>query len=100
METAIVTSKQKRQRLGSPGVDELRWLLLILPDDQLHIRATILEIKISESKPDRDLVHSCIEVLNQKRKVVMSLKAVNFLLRRTHPVWVSKQLSFAIKKCT
>ncbi len=68
--------------LGSPGVDNLKWMLPVRPDDQLSIRVKVEETKLSKSKPDRGLVHSFIEVLNQNRKVVMSMKAVNFLLCR------------------
>jgi len=68
--------------LGSPGVDELRWIRPVRPGDALSIRVTIIETKRSHSKPDRGIVLSFIEVLNQEEKVVMSMKAVNFLLCR------------------
>jgi len=70
----------KNASLGSPGVDELRWLKPVRPGDRISIRVTIRETRRSTSKPDRGLVHSFIEVLNQDRDVVMSMKAVNFLL--------------------
>jgi acyl dehydratase len=69
--------------LGSPGVDELRWNAPLRPGDSLTMRVTITRTKRSRSKPDRGLVHSFIEVLNQDRNVVMSMKAVNFLLCRS-----------------
>ena len=65
--------------LGSPGVDELRWNLPVRPGDTLSMRVTVTRTHRSRSKPDRGLVHSFIEVLNQDRAVVMSMKAVNFL---------------------
>ncbi len=68
--------------LGSPGVDELRWTRPVRPGDALSIRVSIMETKRSRSKPDRGIVRSLIEVLNQDEKVVMSMKAVNFLLCR------------------
>ncbi len=68
--------------LGSPGVDELRWLKPVRPGDELTVRVTVLETRRSRSKPDRGIVRSFVEVLNQKGEVVMSLKAVNFLLCR------------------
>jgi acyl dehydratase len=71
--------------LGSPGVDELRWLKPVRPGDMLSVRVTILEAHRSHSKPDRGMVHSYIEVLNQDREVVMSLKAMNLLLCRERP---------------
>lgn len=68
--------------LGSPGCDELRWPQPVFPGDALSIRVTVLEARRSDSKPDRGIVRSFVEVLNQKREVVMSLKMVNFVRRR------------------
>ena len=65
--------------LGSPGGDELRWNKPVFPGDQLSVRATVMEARRSESRPDRGIVRTWIEVLNQKREVVMSMKMVNFV---------------------
>ncbi len=65
--------------LASPGVDELRWLLPVRPGDALRIRVTILDARRSRSKPDRGVVRTQVEVLNQHGHVVMSLKALNIL---------------------
>jgi len=71
--------------LGSPGVDELRWIKPVRPDDTLKLRVTVTETKRSRSKPDRGILFSFIEVLNQNQEVVMSMKAVNLLLCRHRP---------------
>ena len=68
--------------LGSPGVSDLRWTQPVRPGDELWIRVTVLEAHRSNSKPDRGIVRSLIETLNQEQKVVMSMEAVNFLLCR------------------
>jgi acyl dehydratase len=65
--------------LGSPGVDELRWLKPVFPGDELTLRVTIIEANRSRSKPDRGIVRSDIQLLNQHRDVVMTMKALNFL---------------------
>lgn len=65
--------------LGSPGIDELRWILPVRPGDTLHVRVTVLEARRSRSKPDRGVVRSFIEVSNQRAELVMSLKAINLL---------------------
>jgi acyl dehydratase len=72
----------KVANLGSPGVDELRWEKPVYPGDELSIRVTVLEARLSQSKPDRGIVRSFLEVLNQNREVVMSLKMVNFVRSR------------------
>ncbi len=68
--------------LGSPGCDELRWTRPVFPGDELSVRVTVLEARRSESKPDRGIIRSFVEVLNQKSEVVMSLKMVNFVRSR------------------
>lgn len=65
--------------LGSPGVEELRWLKPVYPGDQLSARVTVIETRRSRSKPDRGIVRSYIEVFNQDREVVMDMKATNFM---------------------
>ena len=68
--------------LGSPGVDEIRWLQPVRPGDLLSVRVTVLETTPSRSRPDRGIIRSFIEVVNQEGQVVMSMKAVNFMRRR------------------
>jgi len=70
--------------LASPGVDELRWTRPVRPGDTLSVRATIVEARPSASRPDRGLVRTLFEVLNQRGEVVMSVKAMNLLKRRGH----------------
>jgi acyl dehydratase len=68
--------------LSSPGVDELRWKLPVRPGDELSLRVTVTEARRSNSKPDRGIVRSFIEVLNQNHEVVLSMSALNLLLCR------------------
>lgn len=68
--------------LASPGVDELRWVRPVRPGDVLSVRVTIQDAVASRSKPDRGVVTSFIEVLNQKLEVVLSMRAVNMIGRR------------------
>ncbi|HEY6368207.1 MAG TPA: MaoC family dehydratase [Candidatus Binatia bacterium] len=73
----------KVANLGSPGADELKWDKPVFPGDELSIRVTVLEARRSESKPDRGIVRSFVEVLNRRREVVMSVRMVNFVKSRT-----------------
>ena len=68
--------------LASPGVDELRWLQPVRPDDVLSLRTTVLSARVSRSKPDRGLVHTKIEVLNQHGEPVLTMTAMNMFRRR------------------
>lgn len=65
--------------LGSPGVDELRWTRPVRPGDSLRVRLSILEARRSRSKPDRGVVRTGVEVVNQRGDVVMSCRALNIL---------------------
>jgi acyl dehydratase len=71
--------------LGSPGVDEMRWLQPVRPGDKLHIRTKITETRLSKSKPDRGLVSCEAEMINQDDQPVMTLKITNLLSKRPKP---------------
>src|SRR3990167_356292 len=44
--------------LGSPGVDEVRWLKPVRAGDTLTVTTTVLDARASASKPDRGVVSS------------------------------------------
>ena len=68
--------------LGSPGVDELRWPAPLRPGDRVHLRTTILTARPSQSKPDRGVVQTQGELIQQDGQAVLRLVAVNLLRRR------------------
>lgn len=65
--------------LGSPGVDEVRWRKPVRPGDALSVRVTVLETKLSRSKPGQGTIRSYIEVLNQNGEVVMTWKGMGMV---------------------
>jgi acyl dehydratase len=66
----------------SPGVDELRWIVPVRPGDRLMVRISVLETRASRTKPDRGVVTSLLEAINQEGVVVCSMKAINLLTKR------------------
>ena len=62
--------------LASPGLDELRWVRPVRPGDRLRLRITVLDARRSRSKPDRGLIRSFVEVLNQDKEPVMTLRTL------------------------
>ena len=68
--------------LGSPGVDELRWVKPVRPGDTLFARLTVLTCVPSRSKPDRGVVRSVIELRNQHGDVVVTSKGLSLFGRR------------------
>ena len=71
--------------LGSPGVDELRWLAPVRPGDRLWVHITVLEARRSRSKPDRGMLRSLIEVCSERGDVLMTVKAMTLMLCRNPP---------------
>ncbi|OJH37313.1 MaoC family dehydratase [Cystobacter ferrugineus] len=67
--------------MGSPGLDELRWLRPVRPGDTLSARIEVLEASPSRSKPDRGSVKTRMEVRNQQGEVVMT-ELASVLFRR------------------
>ncbi|MFN3853797.1 MAG: MaoC family dehydratase [Phreatobacter sp.] len=70
--------------LGSPGIDEVRWLKPVFPGDILSVRREVLEARPSASKPDRGIVRFRFELMNQKGEVVME-QTNPILFGRRHP---------------
>jgi acyl dehydratase len=68
--------------LGSPGVEEVRWPNPLRPGDTLRVRTTILEARPSRSKPDRGIVRSRVEALNQKEQLVLTMTTISLFGRR------------------
>jgi acyl dehydratase len=68
--------------LGSPGVDEVRWLKPVRPGDTLRVRFTVLEAVPSRSKPDRGIVRTLSEIFNQHGEVVMTMRGLGLFGRR------------------
>ena len=68
--------------MGSPGVDELRWLLPVRPGDTLSPRVIVLETRPSRSKPDRGILRFRVEVTNQAGELVLSMVSLGLIGRR------------------
>ena len=71
--------------LGSPGVDELRWLRPVRPGDTLEARLEILEVRPSRSKPDRGIARLRSVMINQDQDEVLSFVANVMFRRRPRP---------------
>jgi acyl dehydratase len=69
--------------MGSPGVDEVRWVKPVRPGDTLRIKATVLETRASNSRPDMGTVRSRSEVYNQHGELVMHMSGVGMFRRRS-----------------
>jgi len=68
--------------LGSPGIDELRWVKPVRPGDTLSLKATVLETRASASRPEMGTMRACSEVYNQHGELVMHMTGVGMFRRR------------------
>jgi acyl dehydratase len=68
--------------LGSPGIDELRWLKPVYPGDRLTVRGKVIESIPSRSKPNIGVIRSENMVTNQEDVPVMRFISIVMMLRR------------------
>lgn len=59
--------------LGSPGIDELRWLKPVYPGDTLRCESEVIEKRRSASRPEMGIFKSRMTVFNQDDVAVMSM---------------------------
>ena len=71
--------------LGSPGVDNLRWVRPVRPNDTIHVEVTISDCRLSASKPDRGVVGMDWQLLDQAGEIVMTMQSIQLLRRRPTP---------------
>ena len=65
--------------LGSPGLDEIRWLKPVRPEMPLTVRITIQEARVSQSKPDRGFIKHFLEALNETGEPVMTIRGMGMV---------------------
>jgi acyl dehydratase len=68
--------------LGSPGVDEVRWLRPVRPGDTLRATVQVLDQRPSTSKPDRGIVRLSWTTLNQRGEPVLTMTSMQLVRRR------------------
>ncbi|HEY0627597.1 MAG TPA: MaoC family dehydratase [Allosphingosinicella sp.] len=68
--------------LGSPGVDELRWLKPVYPGDTLRVESEIVEVRPSRSKPEIGSFRTAVTVFNQDDVPVLTFTSIVLMRRR------------------
>ena len=68
--------------VGSPGLEELRWMQPVRPGDTLRLRSTVIEATPSGKQPHRGTVLFRWEILNQNGEVALSMLGRQLFLRR------------------
>jgi acyl dehydratase len=68
--------------MGSPGVDEVRWLAPVRPGDTISARMEVIEARPSASKPDRGVIRSRWTATNQDGTTVLTMLGMGMFRRR------------------
>jgi acyl dehydratase len=74
--------------LGSPGMDQLRWLAPVFPGDTLWVEYEVLAARPMGSRPDVGLTQMLWTVINQHEAPVMTMQGWGMFRRR--PGWEMK----------
>jgi acyl dehydratase len=85
MTMAVIARKvvgEEQAGLGSPGIDELRWLKPVYPGDTLHVKGTIVDKTPSRSRPDIGSFRTETAVTNQDGVPVMRYTSIVLMRRR------------------
>ncbi len=83
MRMLVDNLKEHRQAgLGSPGLDELRWLKPVYPGDVLRVESELLEKTRSRSRPEMGSFKSIISVYNQDDVKVMTFRSIGLIAVR------------------
>jgi|SRR5215469_8053117 len=71
--------------MGSPGLDELRWLRPVRPGDTIHSEVEVVEARPSHSKPDRGTLLMTFKIRDQHDEEVLSMRTIQLTRRRPSP---------------
>ena len=71
-----------KQGMGSPGMDELRWLKPVRPGDTLHMETEVLTKRESSKRKDRGYIEILCKMINQNAQTVMTVRVVQILRRK------------------
>ncbi|GAB7546941.1 MaoC family dehydratase [Cupriavidus sp. CuC1] len=82
MRLLVDNMTSKAASMGSPGVDEIRWLKPVYAGDTLSVSLVVLDARASSSKPDRGVVHTQWEATNQRGELVCTVKGMGMYGRR------------------
>ena len=77
-------ANHKQAGLGSPGIDNLRWIKPVYPGDTLRCETEVIEKRRSKSRPEMGLFKSRCQVFNQNDEPVLEMVS-NGLVRVRNP---------------
>ena len=76
-------TERRHAGLGSPGLDELRWLRPVYPGDTLRVETTLIDKTPSRSRPEMGSFRSEVKVFNQDDVLIATMKSIGLIRRRS-----------------
>jgi acyl dehydratase len=64
--------------LGSPGINNLRWVKPVYPGEELSVKGKVIKCRLSESKPGVGIICVAYQVSNQDQEIVMTVESNAF----------------------
>jgi len=80
--TVANMANNRQAGLGSPGIDELRWVKPVYPGDTLRCENVLLEKRRSKTRPEMGIIRGETRVYNQHDELVMTFKALGMIATR------------------
>jgi acyl dehydratase len=79
MRMYVDTVLKNAASLGAPGVEQLKWLKPVFPDDTLTGHYHILDKRVSQSRPGVGILYGKAEMMNQHKEIVMTFEGSRFM---------------------
>ncbi len=83
MRLMVTNFLQTAASLGSPGLENVKWMKPVFPGDNLRLQHRILESRPMRSRPDVGLVRTHWEMFNQNGEQVLHMEGWGMFRRRT-----------------
>ena len=83
MRLMVTNFLQTAASLGSPGLENVKWMKPVFPGDTLRLQHRILESRPMRSRPDVGLVRTHWEMFNQNGDQVLHMEGWGMFRRRT-----------------
>ena len=84
MRLMVTNFLQTAASLGSPGLENVKWMKPVFPGDTLRLQHRILEARPMSKRPDVGLVRTHWEMFNQHGDQVLHMEGWG-MFRRRHP---------------
>ncbi len=78
----LAEAGMRRSSMGSPGMEEVKWLRPVRPGDTIRVRAEVTGARVSASKPDRGVTQWAYAFLNQRGEMVLTYRCAILIARR------------------